>query len=239
MSSTGPDLRVNERPAAGAARAARPKPWLLRPAAKVLVFALCLLPFAWLLRGAVLSVMGTNVLGANPAETLIRATGDWTLRLLCITLAVTPLRQLLHLPALARFRRMLGLFTFFYGCLHFLCYSWLDMGLVWSDIVRDIAKRPFILVGSTALLLMLPLAATSFNRAIKTLGAARWQALHRAVYAVALLALLHFFWMRSAKSNYAEVGVYAGIVALLFGWRIVAWARARRGRQAQAAAGAA
>ena len=213
-------------PRAGAA--ARPKPVLLRPAAKVIVFVLCLLPFAWLLRGAILSVMGTNVLGANPAEALIRATGDWTLRMLCITLAVTPLRQWTKQPALARFRRMLGLFTFFYGCVHFLCYSWLDMGLVWGDIVRDIVKRPFILVGTSALLLMLPLAATSFNRAIKALGPARWQALHRAVYAVVLLGLLHFFWMRSAKSNYAEVAVYAAVIALLLGWRVLAWARSVR-----------
>ena len=216
------------RPAVATA-ATRPKPLLLRPAAKLVVFVLCLLPFAWLLRGAVLSVMGTNVLGANPAETLIRATGDWTLRFLCITLAVTPLRKLAKQPMLARFRRMLGLFTFFYGCVHFLCYSWLDMGLVFDDIVRDIVKRPFILVGTSALLLMLPLAATSFNRAIKALGSARWQALHRLVYAVVLLGLLHFFWMRSAKSNYAEVSVYAVIIALLLGWRLVAWARSRRG----------
>jgi sulfoxide reductase heme-binding subunit YedZ len=204
----------------------RAKPWLLQPAAKLLVFVLCLLPFAWLTFGAVRSVMGVNTLGANPAETLIRATGDWTLRFLCITLAVTPLRQWAGQPALARFRRMLGLFTFFYGCVHFLCYSWLDMGLVWNDIVHDIAKRPFILVGTTALLLMAPLALTSFNRAIKAMGPARWQALHRAVYAVVLLGLLHFFWMRSAKSNFAEVSVYAAIVALLLGWRVVRRLRA-------------
>ena len=214
--------------AAAAPRAARLKPLLLRPAAKVVLFVACLLPFAWLLRGAILSTLGENVLGANPAEALIRATGDWTLRFLCITLAVTPLRQLSGTPALARFRRMLGLFTFFYGCLHFLCYSWLDMGLVLDDILRDIAKRPFILVGTSALLLMAPLAATSFNRAIKALGPARWQALHRAVYAVVLLGLLHFFWMRSAKSNYAEVAVYALIVALLLGWRLARWAPTAR-----------
>ena len=215
----------------------RRKPLLLRPGAKVVVFLLCLLPFAWLLRGAVLSVMGTNVLGANPAEALIRATGDWTLRFLCITLAVTPLRELTGQTAIARFRRMLGLFTFFYGSVHFLCYSWLDMGLVWGDIVRDIAKRPFILVGTSALLLMLPLAATSFNRAIKSLGAARWRALHRAVYAVALLGLLHFFWMRSAKSNYAELAVYAAIIAALLGWRLVTALGRRRQRAASGAAG--
>jgi methionine sulfoxide reductase heme-binding subunit len=196
-------------------RPARAKPLLLHAAAKPLLFAACLLPFAWLLYGAI-----ANTLGANPAEALIRSSGDWTLRFLCITLAVTPLRQWTGQPALARFRRMLGLFTFFYACLHFLCYSWLDMGFVFDDIVRDIPKRPFILVGSSALLLMTPLAATSFNRAIKALGAARWQALHRAVYAIVLLGLLHLFWMRSAKNNFAEVAVYAAIVAVLLGWRL-------------------
>ncbi|MEP6874212.1 MAG: protein-methionine-sulfoxide reductase heme-binding subunit MsrQ [Burkholderiales bacterium] len=204
----------------------RAKAVLLRPWAKPLLFTLCLLPFACLLYGVIQSTMGGNALGANPAEKLIRATGDWTLRFLCITLAVTPLRQLARQPALARFRRMLGLFAFFYGCLHFMCYSWLDMGLVWDDIVHDIAKRPFILVGSSALLLMSPLALTSFNRAIKALDPARWQALHRAVYAVALLGLLHFFWMRSAKRNFAEVAIYAVVIALLLGWRVVRRLRA-------------
>ena len=188
----------------------------MRPAAKPLIFALCLLPLAWLFYG-----IFANTLGANPAEKLIRATGDWTLRFLCITLSVTPVRTLLKQPALARMRRMLGLFTFFYGCVHFLSYSWLDMGLVWADIVRDIVKRPFILVGTSALLLMTPLALTSFNRAIKAMGVARWQLLHRAVYAVALLGLLHFFWMRAAKSNFNEVAIYAVLIALLLGWRIV------------------
>ena len=192
--------------------------WLLKPAAKPVVFALALLPFAWLFWRAF-----DNALGPNPAEALIRSTGDWTLRFLCLTLTVTPLRQLTGWNALARLRRMLGLYTFFYGCLHFLAYGWLDMGFELADILKDIAKRPFILVGSTALLLMLPLAATSFNRAIKALGAARWQALHRAVYAVVLLALLHFFWMRAAKHNFAEWSVYAVIVAVLLGWRL--WKR--------------
>ena len=200
--------------------AAPRKPLLLHPLAKPILFAICLMPFAWLLYGAITSLYGVNTLGANPAETLIRANGDWTLRFLCVTLAITPLRQWLKQPALARLRRMLGLFTFFYACLHFLCYAWLDMGLVLDDIVRDIAKRPFILVGTTALLLMTPLALTSFNRAIKTLGAPRWQALHRVIYAIALLALLHFFWMRAGKHNFAEVAVYAAIVAVLLGWRV-------------------
>jgi len=193
----------------------RRKPWLLSASSKLLLFSLCLLPLASLVYGAV-----ANTLGANPAEALIRSTGDWTLRFLCITLCVTPLRKIAHQPALARFRRMLGLFTFFYGCLHFLCYSWLDMGFVLDDIVRDIIKRPFILVGTSALLLMSPLALTSFNRAIKSMGAARWQLLHRLVYGVALLGILHFFWMRTAKHNYAEVAVYAAIVATLLGWRV-------------------
>ena len=218
-----------------AARAARPRPLLLRPAAKAALFIACLLPFAWLVRGAVLTTLGSNVLGANPAEALIRATGDWTLRFLCITLAVTPLRQLAAQPALQRFRRMLGLFTFFYACTHFLCYAWLDMGFALNDIVRDIAKRPFILVGSSALLLMSPLALTAFNRAIKALGPARWQAMHRAIYAVALLGLLHFFWMRSAKRNFAEVAVYAAIIALLLGWRVMT--KLRRSRRLRAGAG--
>ena len=193
----------------------RARPLLMHAAVKPVVFALCLLPLAWLVYG-----IFANTLGTNPAEKLIRATGDWTLRFLCITLAVTPVRTIFKQPALARLRRMLGLFAFFYASLHFLCYSWLDMGLVWTDIVRDIAKRPFILVGTSALLLMTPLALTSFNRAIKTLGAARWQLLHRAVYAVVLLGLLHFFWMRAAKSNFNEVAIYAVVIAMLLGWRL-------------------
>jgi sulfoxide reductase heme-binding subunit YedZ len=201
-------------PAAPARRAAK-RSWLLHPLTKPALFVLCLLPFAQLFYGAF-----ANTLGANPAEALIRATGDWTLRLLCVTLAVTPLRQWLKQPALARFRRMLGLFAFFYGVLHFLAYAWLDMGFEPAAIVADLPKRPFALVGFLALLLMAPLAATSFNRAIKALGAARWQALHRSIYAVVLLGLLHFFWMRAAKNNFAEVAVYAAVVALLFGWRL-------------------
>ena len=188
---------------------------LLHPAAKPLLFAACLLPLAWLLYGAM-----ADRLGANPAEALIRATGDWTLRFLCVVLAVTPLRQWLSQPALARFRRMLGLFVFFYAVLHFLAYAWLDMGFDAATIARDIPKRPFALVGFLALMLLLPLAATSFNRAIKALGAARWQALHRAVYAIALLALLHFFWMRAGKNDFAEVAVYAALIGVLLGWRL-------------------
>jgi len=194
--------------------ARRKSPWL-HPAAKPVLFVLGMLPFAWLFWGAF-----ANTLGANPAEALIRGTGDWTLRVLCITLAVTPLRQWTGQPALARFRRMLGLTTFFYVVLHFLSYAWLDMGFDLADIAKDIPKRPFALVGFAAFLLMIPLAATSFNRAIKALGAARWQALHKTVYAIVLLGLLHFFWMRAAKHNFAEVAMYAAVIAVLLGWRV-------------------
>jgi len=196
---------------------------LLHPAAKPLVFAACLLPFAWLVYGAF-----ADALGANPAEALVRATGDWTLRFICIVLAVTPLRTLTRTPQLARFCRMLGLFAYFYVVLHLLAYAWFDMGFEVEEIARDIGKRPFILVGFTAFVLLTPLAATSFNRAIKALGARRWQLLHRLVYLIASLGLLHFFWMRAGKNDFGEVAVYAAVVAALLGWRI--WNAARSAR---------
>ena len=195
---------------------------LLKPAAKPTVFALCLLPFIWLFYRAV-----ADQLGANPQETLIRATGDWALRFLCIVLAVTPLRVLSKTPGLARFRRMLGLFMYFYVLVHFLSYSGFDMGFDLADIVSDIIKRPFILVGALSLLLLTPLAATSFNAAIKALGAKRWQQLHKLIYAVAGLAILHFFWMRAGKNDFAEVAVYAGILAVLLSWRLREYSRSR------------
>ncbi len=197
---------------------------LLHPAAKPVLFVLGLLPFAWLFYGAL-----TDHLGANPAEYLERSTGDWTLRFLCLTLAVTPLRVMAGLPTLARFRRMLGLFTYFYVALHFLSYSWFDEAFDLAEIGKDIAKRPFILVGFACFLLLTPLAVTSFNRAVKALGARRWQALHKAVYVIAPLAILHFFWMRAAKHNFAEVAVYAAILGVLLGWRVREWMLKRRG----------
>ena len=196
---------------------------LMHPLAKPVVFLLCLLPFAWLFYGA-----ATNNLGANPAEYLIRSTGDWTLRFLCIVLAVTPLRVLTSTPQLARLRRMLGLFVYFYVVLHLLSYSWFDMGFDVPDIAKDIAKRPFILVGFSAFVLLTPLAATSFNRAIKALGGKRWQLLHRLVYPIAGLGLLHFFWMRAGKNNFGEVAVYAAIVVLLLGWRVAHFLKKNR-----------
>jgi methionine sulfoxide reductase heme-binding subunit len=196
---------------------------LLKPAAKPLVFLICLLPFAWL----VFRVF-TQDLGANPQEALIRATGDWTLRFLCIVLAVTPLRMLTQTPQLARFRRMLGLFVYFYVVVHLLSYSWFDMGFDIPDIAKDIAKRPFILVGFAAFVLLTPLALTSFNRAIKVMGAKRWQLLHKLVYVIAGLGILHFFWMRAGKNNFNEVFVYAAILGTLLGWRVVQWFKKRQ-----------
>lgn len=202
---------------------------LMHPLAKPAVFVLAILPLAWLVWGA-----AADKLGANPAEYLERSLGDWTLRFLCLTLAVTPLRVITGTPALARFRRMLGLFVYCYAVLHLLAYAWFDMGFDLAEIAKDIPKRPFILVGFLAFMLLTPLAATSFNGAIKALGARRWQALHRLVYVVAGLAILHFFWMRAGKNDFAEVAVYAAILALLLGWRLVHAVRKRRAPQAAA-----
>lgn len=199
------------------------KTLLLHRFAKPLVFCVSLLPFFWLLIAA-----AGNQLGANPAEALVRSLGDWTLRFLCLVLAVTPLRVITGTPALARFRRLLGLFVYFYGVLHLLGYSGFDMGFEVADIGKDIAKRPFILVGFSAFVLLTPLALTSFNRAIKLLGAKRWQLLHKLIYVVAVLAVLHFFWMRAGKNNFSEVYVYATILALLLGWRGVQYLKKRR-----------
>jgi len=193
---------------------------LLHSAAKPLLFVASLLPFLWLVYAA-----ATDQLGANPAEALLRGTGDWALRFLCLTLAVTPLRVLAGQPALARFRRMLGLYGYFYALLHLLGYSWFDRGFELTEITHDIAKRPFLLVGFTAFLLLTPLALTSFSRAMRWLGARRWQRLHQLVYAAAVLGLLHFFWMRASKNRLDEVLVYAVILGGLLGWRL--WRRWR------------
>jgi methionine sulfoxide reductase heme-binding subunit len=206
----------------GAAVAPSFSAYLLRPSAKPLVFVLALLPFFYLVWAAVF-----DHLGANPAEALVRSTGDWTLRMLCVVLAVTPLRVLTGTPALARFRRMLGLFVYFYGILHLLSYSGFDMAFDFADIAKDIVKRPFILVGFAAFVLLSGLALTSHNRAIKALGARNWQRLHKAVYFVAGLAILHFFWMRAGKNDFAEVAVYAAVLASLLGWRFLRYLKKR------------
>jgi len=188
---------------------------LLSPWAKPLLMLLLALPAVWLIYAAF-----NDLLGANPAEALTRQTGDWTLRGLCVVLAITPLREITGTPALLRFRRTLGVSTFIYACLHMLCYAWFDQGLAFDDIWRDILKRPFIWLGFGGLLAMLPLALTSFNAAIRWMGVKRWQTLHRLVYAVAVLAVLHFFWMRAGKNDFTEVLVYAAVLGSLLAWRV-------------------
>ena len=192
------------------------------PAAKPVLGLLLAWPACWLLWAAF-----HDQLGPNPAEALIRQSGDWALRALCVALAVTPLRVITGQVLLMRFRRMLGVNVFVYAALHMLSYAWLDMGLELADIARDIAKRPFILVGFLALVILSALAATSFNKAVRWLGAPRWQALHRCVYAMAALAVLHFYWMRAGKNDQTEVWIYGAILATLLGWRVWHWWRKR------------
>ena len=180
-----------------------------------MVFLAALSPSLWLLFAA-----ATDRLGANPAEALERATGLWALRMLCVVLAVTPVRVSLQWPALAQWRRMLGLFVFYYALLHGTAYALFDMALDAGEILRDIPKRPFVLVGFLAWALLAVLAMTSFKRVIRWLGAKRWQWLHRSVYAVALLALLLFYWMRAGKNDFDEVALYALIIAGLLIWRM-------------------
>jgi methionine sulfoxide reductase heme-binding subunit len=210
-------------PAASQRQASRRVPsavnrWLSHRATKPLAFALFCLPALWLIWAAI-----SNQLGANPAEALIRSLGDWSLRFLVLVLAITPLRVMAGWPVLARLRRMVGLFVFFYVCLHLLAYAWFDKEFELAAIGSDVIKRPFILVGMTSWVLLFAMAATSFNRAIRMLGGRRWQLLHRCVYAVAGLAVLHFFWMRAGKNDFAEVAVYAAILSALLGWRL--WRR--------------
>lgn len=183
---------------------------------KPLVAGVCAGPLLWLIWGA-----WQDALGANPAEVWIRSTGEMALRMLCLTLTVTPLRGWTTWPEWGRFRRMLGLWAFAYATLHALGYAWLDMGLALEDIVQDMRKRPFILVGACSMLLLLPLAATSWNGAIRRLGVARWQRLHQTVYVVAPLVVLHFYWMRDAKLRYDAVWVYGLWLAAVLLWRVV------------------
>jgi sulfoxide reductase heme-binding subunit YedZ len=201
---------------------------LRHPATWWMLLLVGLLPFL-----ALVVMTLQDQLGPNPTEYLTRATGDWALRGVCVVLAVSPLRVWSGWPEWLRFRRMLGLLVYFYALLHLACYAWFDMGLEWADIVADIPKRTFILVGFAAAVLLTAMALTSFNRAIRWMGAARWQQLHRSVYAVAVLAVLHFWWMRAGKNNLFEVGVYAAILGLLLAWRV--WRYWQRRTQAQSA----
>jgi len=181
---------------------------LLLPQTKYLLYGVLALPFVWLIWA-----LFHDALGANPAEALSRATGDWTLRLLCVVLAVTPLRRLTGLSELIRYRRSIGLACFYYACLHLLCYAWFDQNLELADIAKDVAKRPFILLGMLGFVFMLPLALTSHNAALRWLGGKRWQQLHKWVYVLPVFALLHFYWMRAGKNNFAEVWVYLAILS--------------------------
>ncbi len=187
------------------------------------LFALALVPMARLVWLA-----ATDGLGANPVEFVVRSLGTWTLNFLCITLAVTPLRWATGWAWLLRLRRMFGLFTFFYATLHFLAVAGIDLGFDWAVIVRDIAKRPFITVGFAAFVLLIPLAATSTNAMVRALGGRNWQRLHRLVYAVALLAIVHYVWLKAGKNDFAQPTVYAAIIGLLLGVRLVRWLNNRR-----------
>jgi len=186
---------------------------------KSLIFVLALLP---LLRLVVAAVSFPEWLGVNPAEFITRSTGDWALRMLLITLAVTPLRKLAGWNWLLRLRRMLGLFAFFYAMVHFLSYVSFDHVFDPGAILSDIVKRPFITVGFACLVLMVPLALTSANAMVKRLGAKRWLALHRLIYLIAPLAVLHFWWM--VKRDVTEPVIYAMLLAFLLGLRL-AWVR--------------
>lgn len=186
------------------------------------VFLLSLLPLA---RTVWLGIDGR--LGANPIETITRASGDWTLYFLCFTLAVTPLRRLTGQAWLLKLRRMLGLFCFFYASLHFLCFLWFDHFFDLAEMWKDVKKRPFITVGFSAFVLLIPLAATSTHAMQRRLGR-RWAQLHRLVYGIALLALVHFWWMRAGKNNFGEPIVFAAIIAVLLGLRVLfRWNAAR------------
>ncbi|MGA2325332.1 MAG: protein-methionine-sulfoxide reductase heme-binding subunit MsrQ [Bryobacteraceae bacterium] len=183
--------------------------WISARTTKAAVFLLALAPLVWL---------AARPLGANPIETVTHATGDWTLRFLVLTLAVTPLRKLLGIPELIRFRRMLGLFAFFYGTLHFLTYLWLDKFFDTADILKDVARRPFITAGFTGFVLLVPLALTSTAGWIRRLGGKRWRMLHRLVYVSALAGVLHYYWL--VKSDVRGPLLYFALVAALLLWRM-------------------
>ncbi len=192
------------------------------------VFLLCLVPFGVLVWKAL-----TGNLGPNPVETLQHTTGDWTLRFLVITLCITPFRKLLKVPDLIRFRRLLGLFAFFYACLHFLVYLGPDQNFSLAAMGKDVYKRPFITVGFTAFVLLIPLALTSTAGWIRRLGGRRWQMLHRLIYISAACGVIHYYWL--VKSAVLRPLAYGAIVAVLLLWRLGDWL-IRRGRSISAAA---
>ena len=185
------------------------------------VFLVCLVPLAALISRAL-----HQQLGPNPIEFITHATGDWTLRFIVITLAITPLRRILKMPELIRFRRMLGLFAFFYGCLHFSIWIGIDKFFDFAEMWKDIQKRRFITVGMAALLLMAPLALTSTAGWIRRLGGRRWQMLHRAIYLTVILGVIHYYWL--VKSDVRKPLFYGALVAGLLAWRAGAWLLRRR-----------
>ena len=197
--------------------------WLVP--AKVAVFIAMLFPLA---RLVLLGVTGG--LGANPIEFITRSTGLWTLVYLCITLAITPVRRMTGITALARFRRMIGLYAFFFAVLHFTTYIWFDKWFDVAAMLKDIGKRPFITVGFAAFVLLIPLAVTSPKAIARKLGR-RWQTLHRAIYLIAALAILHFWWMKAGKHDFELPKIYGSIVIVLLGWRVIAWLRTRATRR--------
>lgn len=195
---------------------------------KIVVFMVCLVPIgllAWKFFGAHPTDMSTwgAGLGANPIEALEHKTGDWTLRFLLITLAITPLRKLLRIPALIKFRRMLGLFAFFYGCLHFATYLGVDKFFNLHEILADVVKRKYITVGFTGFVLLIPLAFTSTAGWIRRLGGKRWQALHRLIYFSAIAGVIHYLWL--VKADIREPLEYGAVLAVLLAYRLVVWLR--------------
>lgn len=200
--------------------------------AKALVHALALAPaarLAWQIRQEVLT--GSGGLGADPVAEIEHRLGLWALRLLMATLAITPLRQISGQPVLIRFRRMLGLYVFFYATLHLGAYLVLDLRGYWTQIFEEIVKRPYITVGFAAWLLLVPLALTSTRAAMRRLGR-NWIRLHRLVYVVGILAVLHFWWL--VKFDVREPGLYAAILAALLGWRLAGYLRGKRDRTGRA-----
>ncbi|MFP5378834.1 MAG: sulfite oxidase heme-binding subunit YedZ [Vicinamibacteria bacterium] len=188
---------------------------------KPLVFVAALLPAAWLVYGVF-----ADALGANPVETITNTTGIWTLRLLVVTLAITPIRWLTGWNRIIQYRRMLGLFAFFYGTLHFLTYFILDHSLMFDGVWDDVVKRPYITAGFTAFVLMIPLAITSTQGWIRRMGGRRWNLLHKLVYVSAALGVLHYFW--KVKLDATNPLLYAAIVAALLAARVWKWAAGRR-----------
>jgi len=178
---------------------------------KPILFTVCLAPFIALVIGAV-----NNSLGTNPVETMTHETGEWTLRFLLLTLMITPLRRLSGKSWLIKLRRMLGLYAFFYACLHFITYIWFDQYFGWTEIIKDIPKRPFITVGFTAFVLLIPLAITSNNKMMRRLKK-NWIKLHKLVYVIAVLGILHFLWL--VKADTQEPLIYASILLILLGYR--------------------